>query len=235
MTIKNLKISLQVSLKKFIVCMAFISVFSFLSIYFNFDKWVLGFTPTIIFFCLIGSVLISKTIVFLSSIEGELEKADENAINEKFVGISGVQWLFYILVVFSYGVIFMLCGFYGINLWDWKIIHPIISLLLFIGTLLTVYFTLETLSFSIFFVSIIYGWTNSVKVRKVKDEIQNKRIAEDYDIDKNIKKLIEKYIDRIVWLENHISDENQSEYKSKIAAYQVIINDLKDFLYGIDI
>jgi len=235
MTIIGIKNNLQKSLQVFVASIMFVTVISFFAIYFGYDKWILGFTPSIIIFGLIGAFSVTRAVIYLSSIEGELEKEDENAIADKFQGINGVKGLFYILLPLVYGTVYFISAILNVNILDFRIINLPITILLVVITALSIYYTLDHLSFSLFFISIIYGWTKASKVKKVREDIADMFISEDYDVDKNVKKLILKYVERIEWLESHLSPENEMEYKAKIASYQTIVNDLRDFIYGIDI
>ena len=235
MTIHGIKLNLQKSLQIFIASVSFISIASFFALFFGYDKWVLGFAPSIIIFGLIGAFSVTKTIVYLSSIEGELEREDENALASKFQGIENVKGLFYILVPLIYGTVCLITGVLNYNILDMNIVNLPLTILILAITLVSIYFTLDHLSFSLFFISIVYGLTKTSKAKKVREDIADMFISDDYDVDKNIKKLIIKYVDRISWLESHLNAENEQEYKAKIASYQTIFNDLKDFIYGIDI
>lgn len=235
MTILSIKVNLQKSLHIFMASVFVIATLIFLSVYLGYDKWMIGFAPSIIILGLIGAFAVTRAIVYLSSVEGELEKEDNAEIAQKFQGIDGVKGLFYLLVPLIYGTTYIILGSCGYNIFDLSIYHPLLSVLLLGGILVIIYYVVDNLSFCLFFISIIYGWTKTSKVKKVSEDIADMFIAEDYDVDKNVKKLIIKYVERVQWLETHINEENMQEYKAKIASYQTIINDLKDFIYGIDI
>lgn len=234
MTISGFKAALQKSLKIFILSMMFITIVTFFSVYYHVDSWIIGFSPSIIIFDLIGALSVTKAIVYLSSIEGELEPSDDSEINEKFRGIESVAWMFYIVVPMVYIAIYVITGIYNFNLLSMNFFNPIVSLVVFIAILVAIYLSIDQLSFCLFFISIIYGWTKTMRVQKINEELSTLHIVENYDVETNIKKLIKRYGDRIKWLEKHINEDNISDYKLKIEVYQNMINDLRDILYGID-
>lgn len=235
MTISGFKAALQKSLKIFLLSMMFITVVTFFSLYYKVDSWIIGFSPSIMIFDLIGAFSVTKAIVYLSSVEGELEASDDSEINEKFRGIESVAWMFYIVVPMVYIAVYFITGIYDFNILCMNFFNPIISFILFIIIIVAIYLSIDQLSFCLFFISIIYGWTKSMKVQRINEKLSDLHIVEDYDVETNIKKLIKRYGDRIKWLENHINEDNIKDYKSKIEGYQNIINDLSDILYGIDI
>ena len=235
MRVSNLKINLQKSLKYFLVSICFICVSGFVSLYFDTDRWVIGFIPSIVAFSLIGAFAVARAIVYLSSVENELEPADESAINEKFIGINGVQWFLYAIVPLVWIIVAVCSYFTPYSIIQFNSNNVLYSWGLLIAIFIAFYYVIDHLSFVMFFVSIIYGWTKTNNVKKIKDDIIDKTISEDYDINGNVKKLILKYAERVEWLEKHLNEENDLEYKAKIAAYQTIMSDLRDFIYGIDV
>ena len=233
--VSNLKLNLQKSLKYFFASVCFICIASFITIYFDTDRWILGFVPSIVGFSFIGALAVTRALVYMSSVADELEPSDETAINEKFIGINGVQGFLYAIVPLVWIIIAVGSYFTPYSILTLHIKNTLYSCGLFIAVFIALYFVIDNLSFVMFFISIVYGWTKTSKVKKIKDEIIDKNISEDYDVDGNVKKLILKYTERVVWLENHLNEENDLEYKAKIAAYQAMISDLRDFIYGIDV
>ena len=199
----------------------------------GFEKWIIGFIPTVILLSLIGSFIISKTIISLTSYDDEVEGLNEKELEHKFLGVEGVQKLFYVIVVMVYIGIYYITSLYGYNMFDGESMNIIVTMVMVLVTLVLTYETLNKLTFVIFFVSIILGMTKGAKARKVIEEVKNIEISEDYDVDENIKKLICKYAERIDWYEKHLKEE--SSYKGKIEAYESILSDLDDFVKGINL
>ena len=233
--VSNLKLNLQKSLKYFFTSVCFMCVVSFITIHFDTDRWVLGFLPSIVGFSFVGAFAVARALVYMSSIANELEPSDESAINEKFIGINGVQGFLYAIIPLVWIIIAVASYFTPYSILELNIKNSLYSCGLLIAIFIAFYFVIDNLSFVMFFISIVYGWTKTSKVKKIKDDIIDKSISEDYDVDGNVKKLIIKNTERVEWLENHLNEENDLEYKAKIAAYQAMISDLRDFIYGIDV
>ncbi len=236
MTIQNLKFALEKPLKIFTISICCTLLISVYCIYFGTDKWLLGLTPSILVFSLIGAAIIAKTLVYLSGLEMNVETEELRQMNESdFDGMKGVQSFLYLSVILIYVTTFIICSIYNYFLFDFVIMNIFFSLLVIAVTIIALYFVLNYLSFTIFFITMIYSWTAGYKARRASSKINDMKLNENYDIEGNIKKLILRYTDRISWLESHTSSENQSEYKARIIQYQTTINDLQDFLYNIDI
>ncbi|MCR0315477.1 hypothetical protein MKA27_12980 [[Clostridium] innocuum] len=233
MEIYKIKYKLEKPLKSFVSYIILASSLLAYVIITGFEKWIIGFIPTVILLSLIGSFIISKTIISLTSYDDEVEGLNEKELEHKFLGVEGVQKLFYVIVVMVYIGIYYITSLYGYNMFDGESMNIIVTMVMVLVTLVLTYETLNKLTFVIFFVSIILGMTKGAKARKVIEEVKNIEISEDYDVDENIKKLICKYAERIDWYEKHLKEE--SSYKGKIEAYESILSDLDDFVKGINL
>ena len=102
MEIYKIKYKLEKPLKSFVSYIILASSLLAYVIITGFEKWIIGFIPTVILLSLIGSFIISKTIISLTSYDDEVEGLNEKELEHKFLGVEGVQKLFYVIVVMVY-------------------------------------------------------------------------------------------------------------------------------------
>lgn len=229
----KIKYKLEKPLKSFVSYIVLASALLIYVILTGYEKWIIGFIPSIILLSLIGSFIISKTIITLSSYDNDVEGLDEKELEHKFLGVEGVQKLFYVIVIMVFIGIYYITSLYGYNMLDGKAMNIGITLVMLLITLVLTYETLNKLTFVIFFISIIQGMTKGAKARKVIEEVKYVEISKDYDVNGNIKKLISRYADRIDWYEKHIKEDDA--YKARIEVYENILSDLDDFIKGINL
>lgn len=235
MTITQLKNKLQKSLQVFLYAITFNVILTFVVIYFDIDKWVIGTIPAVILFSLIGSFTITKALVYLSSISEIRDSFCAEELEPRFNGVSGVSSMFYVLLFIIYITVFLILAYLGINIFDFKTINLMVTVCIFILQIVCIYFAVDHLSFVLFFISIIYGWTKTAKAKRTTNSIETKTFIEGYDVETNIKEIMKKYSDRIGWFESHLNEKNEAEYNAKIAIYQRVLNDINDIMDGIDV
>lgn len=234
MSIFSLKLKLQNSIQIFALALIYATAILFTSIMYGTDKWVLGFLPTIIVLSVIGEFALARAIVRLSSLSGSVEGEKDTKFQDRFAGINGLNGLLYALIPLVFCTMYLSLSALNINMFDFVIVHWGVSLSLLVVTGYFLHKTINQLSFTLLFISIIYGWTNIAKANKIKQHIEEATVPEGIDLSNSFKRLAKKYTKRIEWLENNITEQNKSEYNSKISIYQNVLRDFEDILNGID-
>lgn len=56
----------------------------------------------------------------------------------------------------------------------------------------------------------------------------------DYDFEKNIKKLINRYMNKIEWLNNNMNNDNKEEFEGIISGLKIAIHDFEDMMDGLN-
>lgn len=232
-TIYSLKTSLQRSVQLFALAIVFSTAILFVTIYFGTDKWILGLVPTIIFLSFIGEFALAKAIVRLSSMTGTIDGEKGGEFEDRFAGINGLNGLLYAIIPLVFCTVYISLYSLHINILDFKIVNVWVSLSLLGLTSYFLYRTINQLSFVLMFISIIYGWTETAKANKIKENINDLAIPENVNLASAWKKMATKYVQRIDWMESHMTEENKEEYKHKISIYQNVLRDIEDIANGI--
>lgn len=235
MSIFSLKLRLQRSVQVFALAIVFATAIFFITIYYGTDKWILGLLPTIVILSIIGEFALARAIVRLTSLTGRIEGEEGDSFEDRFAGISGLNGLLYALVPLIYCTTFVCLYMIEVNMFDFVIVNVWVSVSLFVLTTYFLYKTINQLSFTLLFISIIYGWTDTAKANKLKRHIDEVVVPEGVNLSANFKKMAKKYTQRIDWLETHIDDNNRDEYKHKISIYQIILRDIEDIVNGIEL
>lgn len=239
MSAESLKTKLEKSLEVFATGILLSIILIFLTIIFNQNFWIFGFTPTLFIYSLIGILMVSKALVSFTEFTGSVN-VDADEFESKFVGSNGVNNIFWMFVVIIFILIVLASYILNYNILHFtkdafSIIHGLFS---FISLVWGLYTIVTQLSFTIFFISIIPTMFSNQKndsslftVKKINDETLNNS----YNYSKNLKKIAQKYNSRILWLEQNISKENEIEYKAKIYIYETVLRDIADMINSLDV
>lgn len=236
MTTSALKLKLEKSLEAFAVGIFLSTLLLFITVVLKINLWVYCFIPSLFMFSAIGAGIVTRSLVAFTRLKGKpIINAEE--FEEKFTGSAGVNSMFWVIVVIIALLVFLFTYIKGINLFNFRINAITVVLFLFDAVLLCwgMYNIVSQLSFVIFFISIIPTMFDRDDTERHFYKKINDTDIISYDTDKNLKKLIKKYNERIMWLEMHMNAENEKEYKAKKYIYETCLRDIADILNKLDV
>lgn len=237
MTTASLKMKLEKSLEVFAIGIFLSTLLLFITVVLDMNYWVFCFLPSLFLFSSIGAGIVTKALVSFTRLKGKPIVNNPEEFEEKFAGSNGVNSMFWVIIVIIAILIYLFSYVSGVNLISFKTNIYYIILFVFDIVLLIwgMYNIISQLSFVIFFISVIPTMYTKESTENKFFKKLNQVDLNTYDHEKNLQKLLTKYNERILWLENHMTEDKEVEYKAKIAIYEICLRDIADILNGLDV
>lgn len=235
MTATSLKMKLEKSLEVFAIGIFLSTLLLFITVVLNVNTWIYCFLPSLFIFSVIGAGMVFKSLINFTRLKGT-PVIDSDAFEEKFAGSMGINNMFWVVVVIVAVLVYLLAIVFDVNLLNFQATtFSLLLLVLEVGILTWgLYNIVSQLSFVLFFINIIPTMFEFENVsKKFYKRIEDTGIS--YDTDTNLNKLIRKYNDRILWMQNHMTEEKEAEYKAKIYIYETCLRDINDIINKIEI
>lgn len=238
MTLTSLKVKLENSLEMFAIGIFLSTLLLFITVILDVNRWIFCFLPSLFIFSCVGAGVTMKSLVSFTRLKGK-PIVDPETFEEKFTGSSGINSMFWVIVVIIAIIAFMISLVLKIDLIDngQLDVFYILLTVIEVGVLCWgLYNIISQLAFVIFFISVIPTLFETEDVEsKFFKELSNPNLNSTYNTDKNLSKLLRKYNDRIDWLESHMTEEKETEYKAKIYIYETCLRDIADIKNKLDI